>query len=204
MNEPEWESRWRAGNTPWDTGAPAPTLSTLLAADDVPAGRVLVPGCGAGHDVLAFAQAGRTALGLEVAASAIERFRSLREVAGLSEDAAYVRLADYFSFEPAQPFDVIWDYTFLCAIDPQQRAAWAQRASELLRPGGELITLIFPVIEPPGTLGPGPHEGPPYPLDPYAVRELVAPWFAERSLEPATHSHPKRAGREWVGRWERR
>jgi hypothetical protein len=204
MNELDWESRWRGGDTPWDAGSSAPTLTAMLAAGAVPEGRALVPGCGAGHDVLAFAGSGRPALGLEVAASAIERFERLRDDAGLHSDVADVILADYFNYEPARPFDLMWDYTFLCAIDPEQRPAWAKRAAELLRPGGELITLIFPVNEPPGMLGPGPHEGPPYPLDPVAVRELVAPWFTQRSLEPAAHSHPKRAGREWVGRWGRR
>jgi hypothetical protein len=112
--------------------------------------------------------------------------------------------ADYFSYAPELPFDLLWDYTFLCAIDPGRHRAWARRAGELLRPGGELIALIFPVPSPPGQLGPGPHEGPPFPLDPYRVRELLVEDFEEISLAPASHSHPKRAGREWLGCWRRR
>jgi hypothetical protein len=43
-------------------------------------------------------------------------------------------------------FDLIYDYTFLCALDPRERARWAQTMRRLLKPGGgELITLIFPI-----------------------------------------------------------
>lgn len=214
MNDIDWESRWSGGDTPWDTGGPTSELVHLLASGTVPEGRALVPGCGSGYDVLALAGAGWSTLGLEIAPSAVERFRRLRDEAGLVAEVADVALADYFAFEPDRPFDLMWDYTFLCAIDPHRRPAWAERAAELLRAGGELVTLIFPVAEPPGLREPElnpaaesaaePGLGPPFPLDPHEVRDLLAPWFVERSLSPATRSHPRRAGREWLGRWERR
>ena len=37
-------------------------------------------------------------------------------------------------------------YRFFCAIEPDMRLAWAQRIHDILKPGGELITLMFPVI----------------------------------------------------------
>ena len=204
MTDDRWEASWQAGRTPWDAGEPAAQLSALLDAGDLPGGRVLVPGCGSGYDVLALAGAGRRALGLELAPTAIARFHALRQAAGIDADQAEVVEANYFDFAPAAPFDLIWDYTFLCAIDPERREGWARQARALLAPGGELITLIFPVPLPPGQLGPGPHEGPPYPLDPHQVRALLlAAGFEERTLTPATHSHPRRAGREWLGRWRR-
>ena len=33
-----------------------------------------------------------------------------------------------------------------CAIDPETRPAWAKAMYELLKPDGELITLMYPVI----------------------------------------------------------
>ncbi len=39
------------------------------------------------------------------------------------------------------PFDLIYDYTFLCALPPSLRPRWAARMSELLAPDGTLICL---------------------------------------------------------------
>jgi SAM-dependent methyltransferase len=198
-----WEESWQAGRTPWDAGGPAAELVALIEVGRLPKGRALVPGCGSGYDVLALAGPGRQALGLDLAPTAVARFPALREAAGISADAAEVIEADYFDYRPAEPFDLIWDYTFLCAIPPALREAWARQAHALLRPGGELVTLIYPVLAPPGQLPAGPIEGPPFALDPYAVRALLAPWFEEIELRPAEQSHPARGGREWLGRWRR-
>lgn len=43
------------------------------------------------------------------------------------------------------PFDLGFDYTFLCALHPDMRRDWAPAWGRLLRPGGLLLTLIFPV-----------------------------------------------------------
>jgi len=35
---------------------------------------------------------------------------------------------------------------FFCAIEPEMRPAWGKSMHELLKPDGELITLMYPVI----------------------------------------------------------
>ena len=173
-------------------------LRSLLQAGQVPGGRALVPGCGAGHDVFALAADDRQALGLELAPTAAARFETLREGLGIGADQAAIEVGDFFSYEPEQPFDVIWDYTFLCAIEPAERQAWARQMDRLLAPNGELYTLIFPVVDRP--LNPG---SPPHPLSPELVRGLLEPLFEAHLLEPVSTSHPGREGKEWLGRWRR-
>lgn len=46
---------------------------------------------------------------------------------------------------PQGVFDLGYDYTFLCALHPDMRKDWATAWAQLLRPGGYLLTLIFPV-----------------------------------------------------------
>ncbi|KAI6819559.1 hypothetical protein KC332_g2389 [Hortaea werneckii] len=59
--------------------------------------------------------------------------------------------------EPSKTFDLIYDYTFLCALPPSLRPAWSKRMSQLLSPaGGILICLEFPLKKPPSSGGP-PH-----------------------------------------------
>ena len=192
----DWEQRWQDATTPWDAGVSPPTL-TKLVADSAALGRVLVPGCGAGYDVLTLAQRAEVVVGLEVAPTAQRRFDSL--AAGVeTTGSATVVVADFFDFEPEARFDVIWDYTFLCALDPARRQAWAARVDALLAPDGELWTLIFPVH--PVPLNPG---RPPHPMSPELLRALLEPTFAAIELEPVTGSHPGREGKEWFGRWRR-
>lgn len=37
--------------------------------------------------------------------------------------------------------------SFFCAIEPEMRLQWASRIRDLLKPDGELVTLIFPVCQ---------------------------------------------------------
>ncbi|KAI7207470.1 hypothetical protein KC333_g9421 [Hortaea werneckii] len=61
------------------------------------------------------------------------------------------------SEDQPKTFDLIYDYTFLCALPPALRPAWSKRMSQLLSPlGGILICLEFPLKKPPSSGGP-PH-----------------------------------------------
>ncbi|MFM8766042.1 MAG: thiopurine S-methyltransferase, partial [Spartobacteria bacterium] len=48
----DWNTRYVAGDTPWDKGTAHPALVARLQNQPLK-GSVLVPGCGAGHDVRA-------------------------------------------------------------------------------------------------------------------------------------------------------
>ena len=54
---------------------------------------------------------------------------------------------DFFEFSPTEGrFDVVFDYTFLCAMPPSLREKWAQKMSKLVKTNtGRLVTLIFPI-----------------------------------------------------------
>ncbi|HJL17393.1 MAG TPA: methyltransferase domain-containing protein [Sandaracinaceae bacterium LLY-WYZ-13_1] len=194
-----WEKAWREGRTGWDAGASPPVLEELVRRGELPAGRALVPGCGAGYDVFTLATEERRVVGLDLAPTAARRFEALREARGVPAERASIVVEDFFAYEPEAPFDVVWDYTFLCAIDPSVRADWARKVESLLAPEGELVTLIFPAVDEPPR-----GEGPPHPLRPEHVRELLEPRFEAVELRPVDRSHPGREGMEHLGRWRRR
>ncbi|HEX8296725.1 MAG TPA: thiopurine S-methyltransferase, partial [Chthoniobacteraceae bacterium] len=64
----DWESHYQQGDTPWEKGGPSPGLVDFLAAEPV-TGRVLVPGCGFGHDVRALSAGGADVLGVDLSPS---------------------------------------------------------------------------------------------------------------------------------------
>uniref|UniRef100_A0A803M5J8 Thiol methyltransferase 2 n=1 Tax=Chenopodium quinoa TaxID=63459 RepID=A0A803M5J8_CHEQI len=168
-----WERCWEERVTPWDLGKPTPVLQHLLQTESLPKGRALVPGCGSvtvslfmGYDVITLASPERYVIGLDISEVAVEK---ARELASSSPNANYISFlqADFFNWEPTELFDLIFDYTFFCAIVPNMRPAWATRMGDLLKPDGELITLMFPIDD---------HEGgPPYKTSVTDYEEVLHP-----------------------------
>ncbi|MEM1348801.1 MAG: methyltransferase, partial [Myxococcota bacterium] len=170
---------------------------------ELPPGRVLVPGCGSGYDAFALADAGWAVTGLDISPTAAARFRALRDEHGLSPERAEIHIGDFFTFQPGAPFDLGWDYTFLCAIDPDRRQEWADKMHGLIRPGGMLCTLLFPVDSDDTSESTREDSGPPYRLHPEWVERLLQGRFVLQELERVTRSHPGRGGMEWLARWRR-
>ena len=136
----EWESRYQNGDTPWDKGLPHPALVRWLSHSDM-TGRVLVPGCGSGHDVRAIAQK-KTAevVGMDIAPSAIRAASTFPAVGHES----YI-LGDFLTGEARNygPFDWIFEHTCFCAIRPDRRADYTREAAMALKPGGFLLAVFF-------------------------------------------------------------
>ena len=124
------------------------------------------------------------------------------------EGSAKFQLASFFDLPTEKiedKFDFVYDYTFLCALDPSIRDLWATKMSELVKPGGELLTLIFPICE-------EKDGGPPFRVSLNVVRDLLQPMgFESFQLEllPSELCHPGRDGikgpyASGIGRWRRK
>ncbi|MEK7951189.1 methyltransferase domain-containing protein [Luteolibacter soli] len=196
----DWDERWRQGDTPWDKGYAAPPLSEYLesgATELHRARRVLVPGCGSGHDVRELSSRGIGATGLDLSAAAVERARS--ETPAGRED--YVD-GDLFDAEwrIGREFDAVWEHTCFCAIDPSMRPAYAKAMAEILPTGGHLVGVFFLTPRDPGD----PGEGPPFGASREEIEALFAPWFVLKSGRVPDRAYPGREGREWLAVLERR
>ncbi|KAF2832688.1 S-adenosyl-L-methionine-dependent methyltransferase [Ophiobolus disseminans] len=159
--------------------------------DDGTRRKALIPGCGKGYDVALLASYGYDAYGLEVSTHAAERAREyLKEAAegglegenrvkdgGVGRGVMECLCGDFFEggwlAETGEDiigeggFDVIYDNTFLCALPPSLRPAWAERTSALLAPDGLLVCLEFPTHKPAAS------QGPPWSLPPTVHLELL-------------------------------
>lgn len=185
----DWEAQYQKGETPWEKGAPSPGLVDFLVEQRVE-GRVLVPGCGLGHDVRALAAQGAEVVGLDIAPSAVEAARATPAVGGERYE-----LGNLFALpEPMRgAFDWVWEHTCFCAIDPSLRAAYVEAVHGALKPGGHLLAIFY--------LDPGnesPDEGPPFEVSLAELDRLFLPRFELlREWLPA-HAYPGREGREWM------
>jgi len=192
----DWREAWKAGVTPWDAGKSPPALRNLVDRDVVPPGRILVPGCGTGYDLATLARTDREVVGLDLSEDARDAFLAAHP--DLPGRVAY-EVTDFFSYAPSLGFDFVWDYTFFCALDPDQRDAWSQAMKRLVNPAGVLATLIFPFEDPISST-----QGPPWPINTNMVRAHVDDAFEELDSVDVAHAHPGREGKERLVRWRRR
>jgi len=197
-----WDHRFREGTTPWDAGrAPALLYDFAARYESIdgnglcPASgrrwRVLLPGCGSAWEAAVLSDRGweTTALDFSVAAIAAAR-------ATLGDGWQGTLLcADFFSFDPEVPFDVIYERAFLCALPRRLWADYASRMAELLRRGGLLAGFFFLGDE---------TGGPPFAIRQERLHELLATNFSCREDRPVDDSLPIFAGQERWQVWERR
>ncbi|KAI9711352.1 MAG: hypothetical protein M1812_007201 [Candelaria pacifica] len=239
---------------PWDRGGPNPALvDTLSQRQDLLGDsniidkttgakrrkRALVPGCGKGYDVLLLASFGYDAYGLEVSASAVEMAEKVAKEKGNEYEIRHEEVGrgtvryivgDFFKDEWLKEikvegkFELIYDYTFLCALPPSMRPAWALRTAQLLALSlhSNLICLEFPTYKAPSTGGPPfglspsvytehlSHPGKEIPYDEDGnVREDAPGGTREGGLERVAHWQPERTheigkGTDWVSIWRHR
>ena len=183
----DWEDRYRTGDMPWEKGAPHPALIDFLKRSQVH-GRVLVPGCGTGHDVRALAATADEVVGLDIAPSAIARAKAQPAVGGERYQSG-----DFFALPEKLRgvFDVVFEHTCFCAIDPSLRADYVAAVAGALKPDGHLLAVFY--LDP--GLDPG-ETGPPFGVTREELDTFFSPRFTlVREWKPAA-TYPGREGRE--------
>lgn len=185
-----WDTRFRGGVTPWDAGGVPAALERFLAREHR-ALKVLIPGCGSGYEVRAFAGRGHDVLAIDFSDAAVEAAQR-----ALGPLASRVRPADFFALADG-PFDLVYERAFLCALPRRVWPPWAARVAELVRPGGRLAGFFFFDDN---------ERGPPFGIASDALRALLDGAFtleADVPVEP-DESIPVFKGKERWQVWERK
>jgi len=172
--EEEWEGRYQRGETGWDRNGSNPLLHSWLIETLSPDSRILIPGCGHGHEVIDLARMSYAVTGIDIASTPVTRIRRELESEGLIADVIQV---DMFEYIPEKPFDVVYEQTSLCAIKPEQRSDYEKKLYDWLKPGGSLFALFMQTSA---------EGGPPFHCDITDMRHLFAPsrwhWGVDESL----------------------
>lgn len=190
----DWQECYRKGDTPWDKGEPAPALVDFLR-DHSMRGRVFVPGCGTGSDLVPVARAGADEVtGLDIAPAAVEAAR--RRIRDLPN--ARVLEGDLFAVPQgplAGTMDWVFEHTCFCAIPPHRRPDWVEAVASVLKPGGHLLAIFFLNPWDPGE---DPTQGPPFGTTVEELQGLLSPRFTLLEAWQPVRTFPGREGREQV------
>lgn len=184
-----WDERFGKQCTPWDRGGVPQALRDFVAAAPAPL-VTLIPGCGSAYELAFLAGAGWDATAIDFSPAAVAAGK-----AAVGQYAARVVEADFFTWQPARPLQLIYERAFLCAMP---RARWpdvAARWAALLPPGGLLAGFFFFDDAP---------KGPPFGIARAQLDALLAPCFDCEAELAVADSIPVFQGKERWLQWRRR
>lgn len=90
------------------------------------------------------------------------------------------------------------DYTFLCAMPLERRNDWGRRMSEIIKPGGHLICIEFPLYKAPET------GGPPFGVTEQLYIELLGENFERVKRFKPERTHEIGKNHDHISIWKRK
>lgn len=183
MNKSYWEQRYQKKETGWDTGSITTPIKEYFDQLENKELKILIPGCGNGHEFDYLTQNGFTNVYvIDIAEEPINHIK--KKNPGVS--SAFFIIDDFFNLE--EQFDLIIEQTFFCALYPSLRIEYVKKMNNLLHPNGKLVGLLFdfPLTE----------EGPPFGGSKMEYEKLLETYFSIQTFQKAYNSIQPRANRE--------
>jgi len=184
-----WDERFERAFTPWERGGVSMALRRFVADAARPL-VALAPGCGTAHELALMCEAGWDATAIDFSPEAVARARVL---AGPWADR--IVQADFFTYAPARPLDVVYEQAFLCAMPRERWDAVARRWEALLAPGGLLAGYFY---------FDDAAKGPPFGISRARLDELLHNGFECIADEAVEDSIPVFAAKERWMVWRKR
>ena len=138
MDQEYWDFRWKNKQTGWDLGRPSPPIIEYFTQVPNKNLSILIPGCGNAYEAEELSNMGfkRITL-LDISSKAVENIKSRFT----DNPNVAIHHQDYFHHDVQ--YDVIVEQTFFCALPRNKRLDYIKKTSELLKPNGKVIGLLF-------------------------------------------------------------
>lgn len=185
-NEKWWTDVYvNEGKPRWDLAEPALALKTMLPRLKLPKSRVLVLGCGEGHDAAFFAEAGHKVTAVDISPEALRRgkkhYGHLKNLEFIEKDV--FKLGKEFD----NSFDMVFEHTCFCAIKPSRRNELVKVWNRSLVETGSLLGVFFATEK---------RQGPPYGSSEWELRERLKKNYQFLFWGRWRQSIPRRIGKE--------
>lgn len=140
FDEAYWSGKYKQQLMGWDAGSITTPIKEYIDQLEDKNLRILVPGCGNGHEVQYLHDNDFT--NVTVVDISAEPFAGLiNKCSNWHEDSFIVN--DFFNI--IGKYDLIVEQTFFCALDPQMRHNYASKMHDLLAHEGKLVGVLFKV-----------------------------------------------------------
>lgn len=141
---PFWTDKYKENPLPpWNLEKPHPEIKSILQQIKINKLRILVPGCGYGHDAAFLAEQGHVVTAVDISPEALA---GARKRYGHIANLEFIE-ADVFNLsqEHKKAYDLIFEHTCYCAISPFDRDRLVQAWKSYLDDQGHLLGIFFVV-----------------------------------------------------------
>ena len=185
----DWQRHYEENDLGWDLGQVAPPFVKLWQEEKLPLGKVLVPGCGRGHEVVFLAENGFDVTAIDFSSGAVTYLKNALKKRNLEGRILH---QDFFSLDESHEgvYDLVLEQTFFCAISPKQRRDYVLNVSRILKPGGILVGLFYHTDE---------QGGPPYNTTREDIEMHFSKKFEIQEFDKTSLSAEQRKDKEWLG-----
>ena len=160
-----WQDRYLQNNTKWDIGYSTPILVDHLNNNNL-IGKVCVLGCGNGHDAIEFSKHGNDVYSVDFAKEPLINLEKKVSDIGLRMNFIHGDIFD-LNLKYSECFDMVYEYTCFCAIDPDRREEYFNMVYSLLKKNGILFAIFIPLDK---ELS---NDGPPFGVDIDIILEMT-------------------------------
>ena len=140
-----WEEIYKKDDIGWDLNGPTPTFEKIALR--LKPGKVIILGCGRGHDAITFAKLNFEVTAVDFAPSAVSYLSNL-----CKEKKVKVNIIQKDIFLLGKSiknyFDYVIEQTCYCEIDPSRRQQYETLIYRILKSSGRLIGLWYPIDKP--------------------------------------------------------
>ncbi len=181
-----WSDVYRQEENPgWNLNEPAEALKDMLPRLKLPKSRILVLGCGEGHDAALFARDGHKVTAIDISPEAIRRGK---EKYSYLSNLEFIE-KDFFNLgnDHHQAYDIIFEHTCYCAINPTRRNELIKVWNRCLAEKGFLMGVFFTMDR---------KKGPPFGASEWELRERTKKTYNYLFWGRWRQSAPSRQGKE--------
>ncbi len=178
-----WDDRHKDKNTPWCLGEVSPPLKNYFDQLEDKSKSILIPGAGHHYEAQYLMDCGFTDVTIcDISSSAIENIKS---ILGTPPAIKYLN-RDFFAIE--DKYDLIIEQTFFCAIDPALRERLLAKISQILKPNGKWVGILF--------ASEFQKPGPPFGGSLMKYKELIGKYLSINNISMCYNSVLPRRGNE--------
>lgn len=183
LEENYWTERYGRGETGWDIGYPSTPIKEYIDQLEDKDIKILIPGAGNAYEAEYFWKQGfKNVWVLDISTLPLEHLKER------VPDFPQEQLIHSDFFDHYGEYDLIIEQTFFCALNPELRPKYVEKAVELLKPTGKLVGLLFHV--------PMNSDRPPFGGSWEEYQKLFAGSFDISIMETAYNSIGPRMGSE--------